>query len=134
MYPLTFFTDNLAEGQGGVANGPIIRIRLKYKDDQGIYQHELTHVKQWFATLTLHSLLYLWRPYRLWSEAQAYTKQMLYLDRNGARLLLDGAAARLAGKSYDLGITVDEAKVILEKAGRNVFFSRETLRKFLSGI
>ncbi len=115
MYPLTFFTDNLADWQGGVANGPVIRIRPKYRDDQGIYQHELTHVKQWFATLGLHSLLYLWRPYRLWSETQAYKVQMQYPCADGTRLSLDDAAIRLASLNYNLNITVGEAMLAITK-------------------
>ena len=112
-YPLIFYTDNLPEWMGGCANGPVIRIRPKYKYDAGILKHELQHVKQWFATLGLHSLLYLVsKRYRQWAEVQAYRAQMRWPDRNGYCMDIDYAAELLATK-YDLGISTDEAKELL---------------------
>jgi hypothetical protein len=107
-YPVKY-TDEMPEWQAGYARGPLIRIRPTYKDDVGMYQHELTHVKQWFLSLGIHPLLYLWRPYRLWSEASAYAVQMKYLDRHGGYLTLENAAYRLALPQYDLHITEAEA-------------------------
>lgn len=78
-WPLTFYVDTLPNNSAGCANGPVIRILKSYKSDTGLYQHELLHVKQWFCTLTLHSLLYLAFPsYRKWAETQAYRKQLDY--------------------------------------------------------
>ena len=107
-YPV-IYSNNIAEWQAGFAWGPLIFIRPAYREDEGLYQHELTHVKQWFLTLTLHWFLYRIRRYRLWAEARAYHKQMQYPDRNGKNLSLDDAAERLAA-NYDLGITVEQAK------------------------
>ena len=75
-----FYTDNLPDGVGGRANGPVIRIRNKYKGvDEGIHQHELTHVKQWYRTILTHGLLYvMFELYRLNSEVEAYKKQLEY--------------------------------------------------------
>lgn len=56
---IVIYTDDLPEGGGGQANGPVVRIRQKYQHDEGILRHELTHVWQWWLTLFLHSILYL---------------------------------------------------------------------------
>lgn len=109
-WPFTYYTDDMEAWQGGYAFGPVIKIRLKYRDDEGIYQHELTHVKQWLTTLTLHWFLYRIRRYRLWSEVQAYRKQMLYPNANGGFLSIERAAQFLAGEKYDLGITEAQAE------------------------
>lgn len=44
----TLYTDNLPADVGGCANGPVIRIRNKYRDDTGIHAHEAEHVRQWY--------------------------------------------------------------------------------------
>jgi hypothetical protein len=76
---LTFITDRLPPGTGGSANGFVIRIRPKYAQDAGIKAHELEHVRQWWVTLGLHSLLYLFfKRYRLWSEIRAYRVQLSF--------------------------------------------------------
>jgi len=46
-WPLTFSSEGLPEGVAGDARGPVIRIRKGYEADEGLYQHELRHVKQW---------------------------------------------------------------------------------------
>ena len=104
---LILYTDNLPEGVGGCANGPVIRIRPKYREDEGIHAHELTHVWQWWLTLGLHSLLYLLvRRYRLWAEVQAYREQ----TRHPPGLLWTDAATRLTAPRYRLGLTQVEAE------------------------
>lgn len=97
-------------GRGGKAQGPVITIAPKYRDDEGIHAHELEHVRQWWLTLTVHAWLYLFvRRYRLWAEARAYRVQMKYVDRNGHRLTLDEAADRLASPIYKFNLTHREA-------------------------
>ena len=113
-YPV-IWTDGfpLKDWQGGVTIGLVIVLRPKYRNDEGIYQHELTHVKQGLCGLfVITALLYLLVPeYRLWAEVQAYRKQMQY------GLTLDLAAWRLSEcDRYDLGITLDHAKAALEDA------------------
>jgi hypothetical protein len=49
----TLYTDNLPADVGGCANGPLIRIRNKYRDDPGIHAHEAEHVRQWYAGVLL---------------------------------------------------------------------------------
>lgn len=108
-YPLTFYVKSLPPGVGGCANGPIIRILDKYRNDQGIYAHELVHCKQWFLTLSIHSFLYLLVPkYRLWSEVQAYKEQAKHYTDNRKALF-----ARFISDSYNLAITPDEALTLL---------------------
>jgi hypothetical protein len=130
------YTDNLPEGVGGTAQGPIIRIRPKYKDDKGIHAHELEHVKQWWiativsavllaaglyhfqeplwgaiGSIGTHGLLYKLIPaYRLWAEVQAHKVQLQY-----SPTALSHFAKRIATK-YDLDITAEEAENRLREA------------------
>jgi hypothetical protein len=48
---LTIYTDNLPPNVGGTAQGFLVKIRPKYKDDVGIHNHEYKHVKQWYKAL-----------------------------------------------------------------------------------
>jgi hypothetical protein len=111
---LVFYTDRLPVGTAGAANGPVIRIRHKYGDpkglhDEGLHQHELEHVKQWYFTLGLHPLFYwLWKPYRLGAEVRAYRVQMQHRNSWGGKLRIEEAAAYLSN-SYKLNISVEEA-------------------------
>jgi hypothetical protein len=78
IWPLTFYTDfGVPDGSAGCARGPVIFIRPKYRNDYGLYRHELLHVKQAIAGFfVIHALFYLlWKPYRLWAEVQAYREQ-----------------------------------------------------------
>ncbi len=76
-WPLTFYTDRFVpDGFAGCARGPVIFIRPKYKDDYGIYRHELEHVLQWLTSLSFHSILYLLSDtHKLESEVEAYQEQ-----------------------------------------------------------
>ena len=48
-YPsLTIYTDKLPTDVGGCTNGPVVRIRTKYRNDAGIHAHEYEHVWQWW--------------------------------------------------------------------------------------
>lgn len=125
---ITVYTDNLPQNVGGCANGPVVRIRTKYRADAGIHAHEYEHVKQWWMLsligvmligvtahktgapialalfgFSLHSIAYgLLRSYRLWSEAKAYAVQV----RHGCPITV--AAERLA-LGYELDITPEQA-------------------------
>jgi hypothetical protein len=104
-YPLTFYVDSLPDGFAGMANGPVIRILKSHKDDVGLYQHELEHVKQWFRTLGIHPILYFFSDtYKLWSEVRAYKKQAAcYPDDRKPRF------ARFIATKYNLSITEADA-------------------------
>lgn len=106
---LIFYTDRMPDDFGGMANGPIIRIRPKYKDDKGLYRHEYEHVRQWYISLFTHGILYKFvRRYRKWSEAKAYATQV---EGNNIDIL----ARHMARSVYDLNITKSEARKEIEK-------------------
>ena len=110
-WPLTFYVDNLKPGFAGAANGPIIRISEGYEDDEGIYQHELVHVKQWFMTLGLHGALYTLSPkYKLWSEVMAYRKQLKYYDNDRTVFF-----ARMIATKYGLDVDQTDVELMLRK-------------------
>lgn len=127
--------EKLTEGFGGIAQGPIIKMLHKYKDDVGLIEHEKTHVRQWYAVLAIgllictlltllvslslwplyglalfsHQLLYKFvRPYRRWCEVKAYRKQI----ETGGYTSNEFAVTMLVDK-YDLGLSVDKARVLL---------------------
>lgn len=129
------YTQKIVNGFGGTAQGPLIKILPKYKDDVGLIEHEKTHVRQWYAVLSLgllfctlltllvspslwplygvapflHQLLYKFlRPYRRWCEVQAYRKQIAI----GGYASNEFAVTALVEK-YDLGLSVDEARALL---------------------
>ena len=129
------YTDKLANGFGGTAQGPVIKILSKYKDDAGLLEHEKTHVRQWYAVLGIglllctllmlfvstalwplyglapfsHQLLYkVVRPYRRWCEVKAYRKQIAV----GGYTSNEFAVTAMVEK-YGLGLSVDKARALL---------------------
>lgn len=134
------YTDNLPEGTGGCANAFFIRIRTKYRDDEGIHQHELFHVRNWFAntilsllalavlsfllipqpwtwaTLTLSlfvdPILYLIPRFRQWEEIAAYKIQLQYPPASSNRVYYTALYAKFISKDYGLNISQEE---VLEK-------------------
>ena len=56
-YYLVKVTEALPSGFGGTAQGPLIKLVSKYKDDTGLLEHEKTHVRQWYAVLAIGLLL-----------------------------------------------------------------------------
>lgn len=134
-YYLIKCTPNLPNGFGGTAQGPLIKLLPKYQNDAGLIEHEKTHVRQWYAVMTLgllfcalmvahvspafwigcgispflHQLLYRFvRPYRRWSEVKAYRNQIATGDYTNNEF----AVIALVEK-YDLKLSVDEAKALL---------------------
>lgn len=134
-YYLIKYADKLANGFGGTAQGPLIKILTKYKDDDGLLEHEKAHVRQWYAVLALglllsalltllvspsvwplfglapflHQLLYkLVRPYRRGCEVRAYRKQIA----SGGYTSNEFAVTALVEK-YDLELSVDEARALM---------------------
>ena len=132
---LVHYTEKLANGFVGTAQGPLIKILSKYKDDAGLLAHEKTHVRQWYAVLAiglllctlltlvvspafwplyglapfLHPLLYKFvRPYRRLCEVRAYRKQIAI----GGYTSNDFAVTMLVDK-YDLGLSIYESRALL---------------------
>lgn len=135
MWPhLVIYTDDLGADFGGTAKGFVIRIRPKYRGDQGLLRHELEHVRQWWVSSLVtaallcapvigfdlhpswlfpavvwsalpHRLAYLLsRRYRLWAEVRAYRVQMRYPDATGGSLSASRAAQFLIQPKYRLGL------------------------------
>lgn len=109
-YPFVFYVDTLPDNAGGEARGFVIRILKKYKDDDGIYYHELEHVRQWVITFGLHSILYLIsKQYRLFSEVEAYHEQLKHYP--------DDRTEKFAGyiaTYYKLNVTKEEVMEMLK--------------------
>lgn len=109
-YLLTFYVKSLPPNVGGCANGPVIRILEKYRNDRGIYEHELVHVRQWFRTLGVHSLLYLFsKRYRFLSEVEAYKEQAKHYPDDRRELF-----AWFISRDYKLNIPATEALAMLK--------------------
>lgn len=108
----------------------VIAIDPDYADDEGLYQHELTHVKQWAAVTlatgivlgliymplilcapSIHAALYRFvRGYRGWCEAKAFARQTQFYP--------DDRSVKFAGflsRNYNLGITFAEALEQIKK-------------------
>lgn len=105
---LLSFSDNLPEGVGGRATMFFVRIRPKYKDDEGIIKHECFHIMMyWLITLPLLILVgvggffneIVWAAaflvpsfepifyqffslYQKWVEIRAYRRQLKYPPAN----------------------------------------------------
>jgi len=63
----------------GRAYGFFIRIKEDYKDDVGLLEHELQHIRQFYRTLGLHNLMYKFSDrYRYNSELECYRIQLKY--------------------------------------------------------
>lgn len=134
-YYLIKYAEKLPNGYGGTAQGPLIKVLTKYKDDTGLLEHEKTHVRQWYFWLAaglllctaltlsvssslwplfglapvLHPLLYKFvRPYRQWCEVQAYRKQIAV----GGYTSNDFAVTALVEK-YGLGLSREKAEALL---------------------
>lgn len=133
---ILIYTDALDDNVGGSANGPIIRIKPKYRDDAGILAHELVHVRQWYAGFLLgaiaaavmyqrgmdgwpmvllagamlHPLATFFPAYRLWKEVQAYKEQAKYYADDRLPLF-----AQFIAHSYGLDITPEQAYAALTK-------------------
>lgn len=134
-YYFVSYPEKVAGGFAGTAKGPLIKIEAKSCNDLGLLEHEKTHVRQWYGVsiavllvgviaalvvspafwgvcvgaFGVHSMLYHGvRPYRQWSEVQAYRKQLA----TGGYPNREFAAKHLAEK-YDLGLTLDQARALL---------------------
>ncbi len=101
------------ESTAGYAKGCFIKIRTKFSFEIGLLHHEITHVKQWYRTLGLHSLLYMcFKWYKKLSETEAYRVQLKYVkNREKAIKIFTNAMVN----KYGLGITVEEARKLFTK-------------------
>ncbi len=107
------YTDFMPDNFSGATNAMIVRIRPHHKDDQGLLEHELVHVRQSYRLFFLiHAVLYLAsKRYRLYSEVEAYRKQLWY------SLNIDYLRGQFAGfiaEKYNLDITKEQALELLQ--------------------
>lgn len=111
---MTFYTDRfIPANSAGCARGPVIFIRPKYRDDIGLLRHEECHVRQWWHTLGLHSILYLVsKAYRLKAEVEAYREQLKHPPANGSEEYRDKYAG-FVSTGYGLDITKEQALEML---------------------
>lgn len=136
-WPFTFVVPSLPNGVGASSSGPVIRILEKYKDDEGVYQHELRHVNQWLVVSALFAaviatvlfctgssdwfnlafafaadpLLYTLIPmYKLHMEIDAYRVQALYYEDDRLPRFAQFIATR-----YGLNVSEDEALKMLRQ-------------------
>ena len=73
------YTDRLPEKVAGMALGPVILIRPKYRGDKGLLEHEKYHRRRWLRTCFLGIAAYLLsQKYRLAEEVAAYKVQLKY--------------------------------------------------------
>jgi len=112
-WPLTFYTDRfIPKGSAGFETMGLIFIRPKYRDDYGLYRHELEHVKQTFRGLFFFDQFgyLLSKRYRLWSEVQAYHEQAKHYPDDRMPLF-----ARFIADDYGLSITQEAALQLLRR-------------------
>lgn len=87
----------------------------KYKDDEGLYQHELVHAKQHIRTFFLQAILYrVSRKYRLNAELEAYCYQLNFYDESRHANLIWLFGGYIADW-YDLDISQSEAAAMLSE-------------------
>ena len=105
------YTDKMMGKARGNAALFLIRIRPEYKDDKGLFMHELTHVKQaWRGFLIFHALRIAFsKKYRYKCEIEAYTVQVKCYDKENRDYYISALAKHLVSK-YNLGISVDKAE------------------------
>jgi hypothetical protein len=109
------YSDDIPIDSAGIASGIFIKIRPDYKDDDGLLEHELTHIKQFYTTFMLHGILYKnSKTYRLNSEIEAY-KVQLEINKNDDKQDYTDFYVKRITEMYDLEITTFEVKDLLNR-------------------
>ncbi len=112
---LVFYTNRLKEGFNGVANGPVVRIRPGRKDDEGLLQHELTHVRQFYRFGMIFPALLYWasEDFRLAAEVEAYAVQLRY-SKNPLHVAVDRKRfAKVISTKYGLHVLPEDVEELL---------------------
>lgn len=113
-YKLTYTDKGIPEGYGGVASAWFIKIRPKYRNDEGILRHELVHVHQFWRTFGLHALLGWWDSYRLKCELEAYREQLRWPPATANPEHYRQVYAGFIATKYGLDITQEEALKLIQ--------------------
>lgn len=110
MFYKVFYTNwFIPKGSAGCAWSFLIFIRPDHSSDQGLLQHELTHVKQFYRQPLVHGIKYAFDPsYRLDCEVEAYREQMRYYPTDLSELF-----ALYLSRDYGLDIDVVGARELL---------------------
>ena len=120
--------------KAGSAYTCFVRINPKYKNDKGLHAHEFEHVRQWYQSLVFliplqialclydfnfivfsplflmtHNILYKFKKYRLYCEIRAFKKQLAETENPDYKYF-----SEMLSGNYGLGITPEEAKVLLQ--------------------
>jgi hypothetical protein len=120
---LVFYTNwFVRKWAAGLTIGPIMFIRPRAREDEGLLQHELVHVRQFWRTFGFHLIMYpLSKKYRLKSEVEAYCASLKYPRPDYIDYLqhypdhfIEYFAEVIATK-YRLKITKEEAIELLRK-------------------
>ncbi len=106
-----FYSDRLVR-YAGVAFGPLVLLRKKYRGDAsaaaaGVIAHELTHVRQFYRTCGLNGPRYLFARWRLAYEVEAYKAELRH-NPDAAGVFAGYLASR-----YRLHVTAPEALKLL---------------------
>ena len=82
--PILIFISNwMPKRFSGYHVGTLVLIRPDYKDDEGLIQHELTHVKQNIRTVGWSGIKQIWdKNHKLNRECEAYAEQLKYVPAN----------------------------------------------------
>lgn len=82
--PIVIFISNwMPKRFSGYHVGTLVLIRPDYKDDEGLIQHELIHVKQNIRTLGWSGIKQIWnKNHKLNRECEAYAEQLKYVPAN----------------------------------------------------
>lgn len=110
MFYKVFYTDKfIPKGLDACTRSIVVLIRPSFKNDISLLKHELTHVKQFYRN-PLHALFYNFsKSYRLKCEIEAYKEQLKYCHPININHF-----AYLISNNYNLDITIEEAKTLLQ--------------------
>ena len=85
--------------------GTVSFVRPEYKDDEGLIQHELTHVKQNIRTLGVSGIRqYFDKNHKLDRECEAYATQLMYVP-NDQKEVMRRRFVNFMYTKYDLGMS-----------------------------
>lgn len=114
ILPAFIFYTNRFVRKGGLAFGPFIFIRPKYRNDGGLLEHELTHVKQFYRSLGFFLLgYYLSWKCRLKAEIEAYAVQLKFPPASENPEIYRKLYARFIATTYKIPISEKEAERLL---------------------
>jgi len=104
--PIVIFISNwMPKKFSGYHVGTTVIIRPDYADDEGLIQHELTHVKQNIRTLGLSGIRQIWdKNHKLNRECEAYAVQLTHVHKGDYEILKRRFVNFMYSK-YNLGMS-----------------------------